>query len=223
MNSVPDIEITKILERRRPTLRSYFVTGFLALLPLLITVVVVRALWNFTSALVDPVMERLLTLLLTPQAVSGLMAWYVPTILGIVVFLGLILLMGLAIQLLFGKALVGMLDSLLGHIPVVSGIYQGVRQMTSAFDPASSGGLRQVVLIRPIRGGAHMIGFLTRKVTVKGGKKMALVYVPTNTMYTGDVYLVGEREFTPLDIPVEDGVKLLVSGGLVAPERLAGK
>ena len=77
-----------------------------------------------------------------------------------------------------------------------------------------------MVLVRPIRGGTYMLGFLSKMVSVKGKGPLAMVYVPTNTMYTGDVYLVPAAEVVRLDLPVEEGVKLLVSGGLVAPAEL---
>ncbi|MGB3398559.1 MAG: hypothetical protein WBA34_00135, partial [Candidatus Deferrimicrobiaceae bacterium] len=68
------------------------------------------------------------------------------------------------------------------------------------------------------REGSQAIGFLTGTVE-REGKILAAVFVPTNHIYFGNVLFIPEEDVTRLNMPVEQAVRILVSGGIGAPER----
>ena len=74
------------------------------------------------------------------------------------------------------------------------------------------------------RQGLRSIGFVTREFshpTSFGTEPTALVFVPTTpNPTTGFLVALPQRELEVLDITVEQGVKLLISGGLLTPEQL---
>jgi uncharacterized membrane protein len=68
-------------------------------------------------------------------------------------------------------------------------------------------------------------GFLTKEHTVKAGNDgkescLRAIYVPTNNLYLGEIVLVSEGEVFYTDIPIEEGIKIILSGGIAAPNRI---
>jgi uncharacterized membrane protein len=205
--------------KKDPGFKTYFLTGLLALLPLLITAFVLIFLWRILHGLVDPVMESLLLMLLPENIVAMLKHWQVPTMLGLLLIFALILVAGIATQKLVGRTFLTTLDVVASRIPVVSFIYDGVRQVTSAFDPQGDMLFRQVVLIRTQQGGPHFLGFVTNQLPKSKAhpKGVSLVYVPTNNLYIGTTYAAEPKDITVLDMSVQQGMRLVVSAGLALP------
>jgi uncharacterized membrane protein len=203
----------------RPTLRTYFLTGLMALLPLLVTFFVLRILWRFFNALIGPAMESLLGRVVGPELAVTLQQMQAPTLLGLAVILGVILATGMLAQQFLGRTLLGFLDVTFSHIPIANGIYQGVRQVTSAFNPSGPSPFKQVVLVRQKDGGLMALGFLTNRLPASKQHPagLVLVFVPTNNLYIGTTVAAEPGDVTPLDMCVEQGVRLVVSAGLALP------
>jgi uncharacterized membrane protein len=97
-----------------------------------------------------------------------------------------------------------------------------VKQLVVAFSPDNEYGFKRVVMVDdPGRG--WVIGFLTKEFTVdrgRGVESMMAVYVPTNHLYLGDIVLYSrDRAFFP-DIPVEEGIRIFLTGGMSLPGRI---
>ena len=69
------------------------------------------------------------------------------------------------------------------------------------------------------REGSFALGFRTMTVE-EGDRRLAVVYVPTNNLYLGEVLFFPEEEVVRMEITVEQAVKVLVSGGTAAPRVL---
>ena len=110
-------------------------------------------------------------------------------------------------------------------IPVFRTIYAPVKQLVAAFSPGNESGFKRVVMLEdPHRG--WVMGFLTKEFTVDRGagpESMMAVYVPTNHLYLGDILLCPrERALFP-DIPVEEGIRIFLTGGMSLPGRITPK
>ena len=70
------------------------------------------------------------------------------------------------------------------------------------------------------RAGSHAIGFRTGTVE-RGGERLAVVFVPTNNLYLGEVLFIPEGKAGRLDMSVEQAVRILVSGGIASPKKFA--
>ncbi len=211
--------------RKKVTLKTYLLTGFLAILPLLITWFVLGILVSLLVRHVGPVSEAVLSLALPKETLVRLDAWYVPTILGSVAMVVIIFFIGVATQMFIGRLVFSVMEGVIRHIPLVNAIYDGVHQVVSAFSVQGDAKLRQVVLARITPGGAYALGFLTAEVAAPnpswGRKKAALVYVPSNQLYLGHTFLVDLKDVVPLDMTVEQGMKLVVTAGLAVPPGFA--
>lgn len=193
------------------TLRRTFVAGLAVVLPLFLTFLILKVLVRSLDGVLAPVVE----------AIWGR---EIP-LLGAVVTLLLILLVGALTTNIVGRKLVEMGDRLLLHIPIVRNVYAASKQFLDAFTLPSKKAFRQVVMVEFPRPGVYALGFLT------GGDEgefrdvlpepMVKVFVPTAPNPTGGyVILVPQKEITLLTMSVEEGLKLIVSGGILVPPRV---
>ncbi|HKQ98675.1 MAG TPA: DUF502 domain-containing protein [Candidatus Polarisedimenticolia bacterium] len=205
-------------------LRQAFVSGLFIILPAIITVWLLGILLRLVEAISTPVFLAALGFL-WPQwandpAITG---WIVPAV-GLVATMGVILAVGFLATNFVGRRVVDAFDRLMLRVPVVKGIYGAARQMLDAFGGKTST-FRRVVAVEYPRPGVYTVGFLTQSnsdVARAGGapplKGMSLVFLPTTPNPTsGWLAVVPDAQVLDLDMSIEEGVKLIVSGGLVAP------
>jgi len=208
----------------REAMRRYFVAGLLAFAPIGITVwalaFIIRRLDNL---LLPKFIELLFPRLEEPPDI--------PPLVGALFTLVVILLAGIIVRHFFGHELVRIGERLLSRVPVARSIYYGVKQLFEAIlstsDAQSS--FSRVVLIEYPRRGMWGIAFVTGPVrgTLReafAGTAMLNCFVPTTPNPTSGFYLlVPEDEVREIDLTVEDAFKVIMSAGLVTPERTASQ
>jgi uncharacterized membrane protein len=136
-----------------------------------------------------------------------------------------VLLVGVVASNVLGKRLLSRLESYLARIPVFRTIYSPVKQLLAAFSPDNESGLKRVVMVSDASGAARL-GFLTKEFEVDGGpgvgpQAYAAIYVPTNNLYLGDVFVYRRDALRFPQISVEEGVRVFLTGGMAMPGRLA--
>ena len=190
-------------------LKRSFLAGLLTLVPLIVTFWVFRFLFNFFDGLLAPVADRTFQ-----RHVPGL---------GLAFSLLLLLAVGAIASNMVGKKILAYLSKILENTPLVKTVYSAAKQMVSALSPAG-GGLKKVVLIEYPRKGLYSIGFLTSRagwnVPAGGERKWVSVLIPAALNPTsGMVVVVPEEDLLDPGFSVEEGVKLVVSGGFVTPDH----
>lgn len=195
-------------------MRKYFVTGLLVLVPLAITLWVLK--------LIIGTMDQSLLLLPERWQPGALLGFHVPGI-GAVLTVLFVLLVGLLTRNIVGKQVVRGWELLLNNIPVVSSIYSSVKQVSDTLFSSSGNAFRKAMLVQYPREGSWTIAFLTG---VPGGdvKNHLLgdyisVYVPTTPNPTSGFFLMMPRsDAIELDMSVDEALKYIVSMGVVSPE-----
>jgi uncharacterized membrane protein len=107
-------------------------------------------------------------------------------------------------------------------VPVFRTIYAPVKQLVLAFSPSNEFGFKRVVLIEDAKRG-FALGFLTKEFSVdrgQGPEDLVAVYVPTNHLYIGDIFICERDRATFPDISVEEGIRIFLTGGMAMPARL---
>lgn len=204
--------------------RDRFVRGFLLVLPLLLTIWLLRILFAIVHDNVTP----LLFAFLRAVGLGGLEGWHakitVPLI-GFLLTLLVVYLIGLVGANLVGRRMVHAVESWILRIPLVKSIYGGARQLLDAFNATKSGGFSRVVMVEYPRKGIHTIGFVTgERPTPGGASNEVFVFLPTTPNPTsGWLALVPKEQVIDLDVSVEEGIKLIVSGGIVVPPSFSAK
>ena len=194
-------------------IRRYFVAGLLVWLPLVATYLVL----SFSIRLIDR------SLLLLPPALrpENLLGFKIPG-LGVILTIVLVLITGLVVANFFGRGLVSAWESLLARIPLVSSVYGAVKQITASLFSDASQSFREVVLVEYPRKGLWMLAFVTgdtpKKFQQVAGLELINIYVPTTPNPTSGFYImVPPDDVKRLDVPVEVGLKMILSAGVVNP------
>ncbi len=194
-------------------LRSYLIAGLLVWLPIVATVLILK----FLIDVVDQ------TLLLLPERVQPevLIGFRVPG-LGFLLSGIVLLLTGMVVTNLLGRNMVKVWEGLLARIPVVRAIYSASKQLTETLFSGSGKSFRKVVLVRYPHPGLWTLAFLTgdgmSEAKRKTGRDLVHIFVPTTPNPTSGFFLMVPREdMIELDMPVDVGIKLILSAGAVSP------
>lgn len=192
-------------------LRRYLIAGILVWLPLIVTVWLVRLMVN----LVDR------TLLVLPDALQpeALLGFPIPG-LGFVLAAVTLLVTGMLVTNLLGRRLVKFWEDLLGRIPVVRAIYSASKQLSETLFSGAGKSFRKVCLVQYPRPGMWVLAFVTGAGTEESnrrtGRSLVNIFVPTTPNPTSGFFLMVPREdVIDLDMPVEVGLRLILSGGAV--------
>jgi len=194
-------------------LRRYFLTGLIALLPVMVSGFV---LWRTFSGL-----DRLLG-----QFFDMILGFRVPGA-GFVALLLLILGIGAFAHNYVGKRLMRVVEDLVIRIPIVRWIYRTTKEISSTVFEEKSTSFRRVVLVNFPYKGVYSIGFQTAETGGSAdevaGRKLVSVFVPTapNPM-SGYIVLYPEDEVHPLSMSVDEGLRFVVSVGAVPGRTPAG-
>jgi uncharacterized membrane protein len=193
-------------------------------LPLLVTIWMLRILFNLVHGVSTPFILRILRLVHAPLVDDPAFSGYIAPLIGVAATLLLIVLVGMSTANFLGQRIVRAFDRLMLRIPLIKAIYGAARQLLDALGSKNSN-FQRVVMVEYPRTGVYTIGFLAQQnaTLVESGKGGAiaghsLVFLPTTPNPTsGWLAAVPDREVIPLDMSIEDGIKTIVSGGLVVP------
>jgi len=193
-------------------MRTYFLTGILVTAPVGITAWLIYSFVDYVDTNIIPLIpfdynpERYLE-----HSVPGL---------GVVILLLVITAIGALVTNFLGRWLVRFGERLLARVPVVRSIYGTLKQIFDAVLAQSSTAFREVVLVEYPRKEVWVIGFITSppaaEIKRHLGEDRVYVFVPTSPNPTsGFLMIMRESEVIRLSIPVEEGIKLVISMGIV--------
>ena len=200
--------------RVRRRFRELFVVGLAVVLPLLLTYLLLRFLFETLDGLLDPMIYALLG-----RKVPGL---------GFLATIAIIFLIGILTTNIVGRKLVAMTEGLLLRIPLVKTVYGASKQLFDALTLPGKGAFRQVVMLEYPRMGLYALGFITAA-QAEGfedlvGERTVNVFIPTAPNPTSGFFLVvPEKSVIPVPISMEEALKLIVSGGLIVPTALQAR
>jgi uncharacterized membrane protein len=208
-----------VLKKLNRRIRNVFITGLLITLPIALTYFILQFLFKNLDAL-SPVFTKVLIDLGAPIPEG----YRIPA-LGLVITLLIVLAVGWFTTNFFGKRLIQLGENIVGKIPFVRRIYKGSKQVVQSIAHADTRAFRKVVLIEFPRRGMLAIGFVTGEargeVQENTFENVLNVFVPTMPNPTsGFLVFAPPEELTEIDMSIEDGVKYVVSGGIVTSEGL---
>ncbi|MGM0564915.1 MAG: DUF502 domain-containing protein [Pseudomonadota bacterium] len=187
-------------------LKTVFLKGLLALLPIVLTVAIIGWAAVGTEQLVGYLFQMVL-----PSD------YYIPGM-GIVVLLAAIFAVGMVVDLYFMNTVWRLLDNAVNRIPVVKSLYGGIRDFTRYLAMAKNADrIKQVVLVN-LGPQQQVIGFVTNSAeTINGESKMA-VYIPLSFQIGGVTVYLDEDSVTALDMSPEEAMKRVLTASVPSPE-----
>ncbi|MBX6321738.1 MAG: DUF502 domain-containing protein [Rhodospirillaceae bacterium] len=199
-------------------LRGYFLAGILVTAPIGITVYIAWLFISFADSRVKPLIPpRYNPETYLPFSIPGI---------GLVLVIAFLILVGALTAGFVGRRIVRLGEGLLARMPVVRGIYAAVKQIFETVLAQRSEALREVVLFQYPRPGVWALGFITGTTrgetqALSGGEEVVNVFMPTTPNPTsGFVFLLPRSELRPLRMTAEEGLKLVVSGGIITPDAV---
>ncbi len=184
--------------------RRHLTAGLLVLVPLVVTVVVIRFVFNMIDGASQPLAERLVG-----RSIPGL---------GLVLTVAVIWLTGLLSSNLVGKKFLELFGRLLENLPLVKTVYSASKQLVEAVSPGGRRAFQRVVLVEFPQKGTFALGFVTGNGIGSLDASTLSIYVPTALNPTsGFLIFAKERDILDPRLTVEEGIKLVVSGGVVRP------
>jgi uncharacterized membrane protein len=195
-------------------LRAKIFAGILVILPLGITFLILKFVFNTLDSILDP---------LIPDITISLFQhlYHLPGV-GIIAFFLLLYLIGLITTNVLGRKLVSWGDRLFTAIPVVKNIYTSSKQLTDAFSATRKGSFRQAVFVEFPQEGNYVLGFVTNELTDLERQTKVTVFVPTAFIPPQGFLLFLPKEKTlPSQLTVEEAIKAIMSVGIVTPHTLS--
>ena len=195
-------------------LRNYFFAGVLVTAPIGITIWIAWSLVGFVDDQVMPLIpDRWNPESYLPFSLPGL---------GVLVMIVGLIVVGFFAAGVVGRNLVGIGERLLDRMPIIRGIYAAIKQLIETVFKEQSKAFREVVLIQYPRKDAWAIGFIAGEtethVQHETAREVVNVFLPTTPNPTsGFLLFVPREDVLALGMTVEEGIKMVVSGGIVTP------
>jgi len=193
----------------KATFKQKFIAGLLVSIPAMVSVFLIIWLFGLIDGLLSPVYDRLFG-----RHISG------P---GFVTTITLIFLLGIIATNVIGKKVISAVEKPLLTLPILKNFYAPLKSIVDAFYNSSS--FKKFVIVEFPRAGVYAFGFLTKENAVRecadgSCRKLMAVYIPTNHVYFGEIALFDPKDVFYTDISVEDGIKIVLSGGIATPDVL---
>lgn len=194
-------------------IKSIFMNGLLVILPITLTGLLFAASFKLVKTWLTPVHEFLPEILRdVPHAEFFLVIAFVFVV-------------GFIAHALVLKPIIHFVEqSIFYKIPLISPVYSGIKQLVHALTSQDKPSLNTVVMFEFPRAGIYSIGFLTGEVSPRlapdKSAEFASIFVPTTpNPTTGFFVLVHKRDFKIIDLTRQEAMALIISGGIVRPER----
>ena len=205
---MPDLK--KKRKKLSSTLRNYFITGVVVLIPIGITLYLTKFLIQVSSKIIPSEINPNNYLPFSIPGLEILLSVLFITIVG-----------GLSFSFI-GKKILQIINDLLKRIPILRTIYSAITQMTESFT-SKDDNKKSVVLVEYPRKGTWAVGFATKKnkteISIKTEQDLIYVFLPTTPNPTsGFLLMFPEKDVVYLDMTFEEASKFIVSAGTSAPK-----
>lgn len=187
-----------------------FMTGCVVLFPVAVTFFITWWFIQFVDSFFSPIYERL------GLEIFGL---------GFVTSLIFVLFIGIFVSSWMGATVFSLGEWFIKKMPFIKHLYSASKQISSAISPdQNTTAFKEVAIIRHPRIGEYAFGFITSSVVLQrdnGDEELCSVYVPTNNLYIGDIFLVNSHEIIRPNLSIGEGIEIIVSGGMTMPQLIS--
>tara|TARA_B100000963_G_scaffold220705_1_gene192352 strand:+ start:1103 stop:1765 length:663 start_codon:yes stop_codon:yes gene_type:complete len=212
LNNQPNTNISILAKFRR-----FFLTGLLVTAPIIITIYVTWLVITFIDVKVANLLPEYLDFRKAlPFQIPGL---------GLLIVIFVTTLIGAITPGLIGRNLLKLGEMILFKTPIIRTVYSSIKQIMETVMSTNSKSFKEVVLVQYPRKDIWVIAFVTSSVKGEIDDKikqsdLVSIFVPTTPNPTsGFLLFVAKKNLIYLDMPVEQAIKLVISGGIVSPKQ----
>ncbi len=203
-------------------MRNTFVAGLLTIVPVVVTVAATVWIFRLLTDFIPKFLTRLPNQQIQ-QLLHDRFTQFGIRVLSLLLLFAGIYAVGLIARNVFGRRLIHLFERVMSRLPLLGSVYSTVHQIGHAFLKGSTDGMfRRVVLIEYPKEGSFALGFVTADASFNcnqaTGRDLVSVFVPTTPNPTsGFLLLIPKEKVTLLDMTVAEGMRLVISGGVVRP------
>jgi len=189
-------------------LRMYIFRGFLAMIPVALSLLVFQFFYRVLDKRISDLFDQYIG-----YRIPGL---------GILLFLVALYIIGFLASNVIGRRFLGFIERIVDRIPIIKTTYQAGKQLSSTLALPEQQVFKRVVLLEFFRPGVLTVGFVTGTLQdEKRNEKLLKVFVPTVPNPTsGFLVMVNESQVTDPKWTVEQGLKTVITGGIISPEEI---
>lgn len=208
--------MNKIIQKIIDRIWRIFLNGLFAILPLSITLGLFTFSFRMIVDWLHPVRHFLETKY--PGITTAIPYVELFLIISIIFFIGTLLSSFLL------RSFVNAIEKMVVHIPLVRPVYSGIKQLVEAFGVQDKMSFKKVVVIEFPRIGIYSLGFLTRElpepISPQTGQKFFNVFIPTTPNPTSGYFvIVPEKDIIVVKLTRQEAMAMIISGGIIQPER----
>jgi uncharacterized membrane protein len=197
-----------IWHKIKANFKNNLLSGLVLTIPIFITIIVLRAIFNFFDRLILPIVQKYFEI-----NIPGL---------GIIIGLLLIYIIGMITKNFFAKKAIERGERILIKIPIAKTVYSSVKQILMTISGPDKNSFKKVLLVEYPRKGIYSIGFLNGDTYYPAEEKslLSVLVITSINPTSGFLILVPPEEAMFTQLSVEQAMKLIVSGGIVTPEKI---
>ena len=197
----------RILQSIKKRSKNYFLSGILVVVPIVITILVLKAIFTFLDELLLPYLR--------PQ-----LGYWVPGI-GIIIILVVLYLVGILVTNFLGRKFINLGERIVLNIPIAKSIYGSVKQIMETFSFKTDQSGKKVVMVEYPKKNVWSIGLINGEITHPESKEKLynILIIAAINPTSGFFILVPQSNILHLNITVEEAMKWIVSGGIVTPDQ----
>jgi uncharacterized membrane protein len=237
---LPHRRKSRVAATLKALVRTRITTGLLVVLPIYVTILLVRFVFG---AMRDASRWVLVALLenewfqqnvwqVKPEgaetvaidevlAVNPVLDWTI-AIVSVILTIGILYAVGVFAANIFGRRIIDVFERVLDRVPLIKTVYRSSKQILVTFSGEQSREFQRVALIPFPQERMRCVGFITAIFQdSETGEELATVFIPTTpNPTTGYLQILKRKDLVELDWSVEDAVRTIMSGGILRPEYL---
>lgn len=196
---------------------TFFVSGLFTILPITLTLSLFYIAWHFISKLTAPLHD-----IIVPPFLRTIPYFEVIFVVLIIIAIGALM------DLVLARSLVHSAEKLVAKLPLINPIYSGLKQLTNAFSMQGKASFKHVVLVEFPRKGIYSVGFLSNDfpaaLSPDKTTKFYNIFIPATPNPLHGYYIIcPEKEIIITELSRQEAMSMIMSGGIIQPERYQQK
>ena len=198
------------------TIKKSFFAGIIVIIPIGLTVYVLRAVFDMSLAVGGKIAEPLKKIVDDAFPGFDLLA----SISGLLLVILTLIIIGFLARNVAGRRVVQWIDNLFKRIPLISMVYTTTKQIIESFSGGRKNSFSKVVFVEYPRKGVWTLGFVTKETKNDNNQRFYNLFVPTTPNPTSGFFLIIPiDDVKETDISVEEGFQMIVSSGMVSGDK----
>ncbi len=203
----------------RKSTRRKMIAGLLVVLPIFVTFFVIKFLFTMIGGILSPVVVRAVgSFGFSPN--SKIDEFVITSVAFVLTFVALYFIGVIATNFL-GKLVINFFETIVNNVPIIKNVYTSSKKLFEIISLPSTQSFKRVVIVEYPRVGMKAFAFVTGSLKTKDEVELTSIFIPTTPNPTsGFLIYLPEQDIEETDLSVEEGMKLIVSGGILVPERM---